>query len=341
MPFWAYACFPAFCLLAAPPAESDGERYEFMQKQMGVPFSITLYAPSEEAANDAARAAFARIKELNGILSDYEPESEMMRLCRNSGPGKPIKVSDDLWEILTRAQQLSRETQGAFDVTVGPVVRLWRKARRQKQLPPAVEIEAARALVDYRNVKLDEDAHTVELLKAGMQLDFGGIAKGYAADEALAVLRQRGLTRALVAGSGDIAVGDPPPGQPVWRVGIAPLGDTAPPSEFIGLKNAAVSTSGDAWQFVEIGGRRYSHIVDPRTGIGLTDRSSVTVVAPNDTAADALATAVSVQGPEAGIRLIEQMPGAAALIVRAPVGKPEVFRSERLKSFLLETVPQE
>jgi thiamine biosynthesis lipoprotein len=319
---------------AAPPSDSAGERYEYLQKQMGVPFSITLYAPNEEAANEAARAAFARIKELNGILSDYEPDSEMMRLCRNSGPGKPVPVGDDLWAVLSRSQEFSQMSEGAFDATVGPLVKLWRKARRKHQLPPTAELESARKLVDYRQLKLDPQARSVEFLQPGMQLDFGGIAKGYASDAALAVLRERGIRRALVAASGDIAVGDPPPGKTGWRIGIAPLGDDAPPSRHVLLANAAISTSGDAWQYVEIDGKRYSHIVDPRTGLGLTDHSSVTVIAPRGTTADALATAVSVLGPEKGLALVQKTQGAAVLIVRAPRGTPETITSTNLSDFL-------
>ena len=161
-----------------------------------------------------------------------------------------------------------------------------------------------------------------------MRLDFGGIAKGYAADEALAVLRQHGIRSALVAAAGDIAVADPPPGQAGWRVEVGAIDVThAPPPRTLWLRRSAVATSGDVFQRLEIGGRRYSHILDPRTGIGLTDHSLVTVVARDATTADSLATAVSVLGPEAGLRLIERTAGASALILRVPEGRIEVTES--------------
>ena len=157
------------------------------------------------------------------------------------------------------------------------------------------------------------------------------MAVGFAVDEALTVLKQHGLTRVLVNGSGDMALGDPPPGEAGWRIGVAPLEPNQPPSRFLRLAHCGVSTSGDAWQFVEIDDRRYSHIVDPKTGLGLTTRSSVTVIAPTGMAADGLATAVSVLGVEQGLALIEQTCGAACLMVCVEDEKPSSPRVPRLE----------
>jgi thiamine biosynthesis lipoprotein len=169
-----------------------------------------------------------------------------------------------------------------------------------------------------------------------MRLDLGGIGIGYAVDEALKVLRSRSIIRALVDASGDIGAGDPPPGKTGWTVEVVPLSSDDTPSRTVSLANAAVSTAGDAFQFVEIGGRRYSHIVDPRTGLGLTDRIAVTVIAPDCTTADSLDTAVSVLGPIAGLALVEKTPGAAAFIVRAnDSGEPETWESKRFKSYVV------
>ena len=314
-----------------PPA-----RFEFNQIQMGMPFRLVVYARHEDSANAAASAAFARIKQLNGIMSDYDPDSELMQLCRTAGSGQPVQVSPDLKAVLSRALALSRKSDGAFDVTVGPIVKLWRKARKSKVLPPAAEIDAARKLVGYRNIRLDEQAGTVELLLAGMQLDLGGIGVGYAIDQALFVLKSRGIESALIDGSGDIGVSGPPPGQRGWRIGIAPLDADKEPSRFLILKNGAVTTSGDAFQFVEVAGRRYSHIVDPSTGLGLTERSSVTVIAPDCTVADSYTKAVSVLGRERGLALIDATPGAAAIVVRAVDGPVELFESKRVQDFDFE-----
>jgi thiamine biosynthesis lipoprotein len=310
------------------------QRFEFSEPQMGLPFRIVLYAPDKPAAETAARAAFDRIQRLNAILSDYEDDSELSRVSRSSGSGTAVRVSDELWFVLKRAQKLAERTDGAFDVTVGPVVSLWRKARREKKLPDAARLTQALQAVGHRKLRLDSVSHTAELLAPRMRLDLGAIAKGYATDEALKVLRRRGIMRALVAGGGDMTLGDPPPGKKGWRIEIAPLDATnAPPAGFVLLANAGLATSGDVFQHVEIGGTRYSHIVDPRTGIGLADHSLVTVIAPDGLRADSLATAVSVLGPGKGMELVEHTRGAAVHITRRPGNEIEVTESHRFKRY--------
>jgi thiamine biosynthesis lipoprotein len=330
------AALAALCLLAggvpaAPSDESALSRFEYSRVEMAAPVKMVLYAADEATADEAADAAFGRIAELNGILSDYDPESELRRLCDSSGEGEAVGVGKELWHVLTRAQDLSQRSDGAFDVTVGPVVRLWRRARRRHEMPSAERLQAARELVGYGLVRLDPERRAVELAKPGMRLDLGGIAKGYAADEALAVLREHGVGRALVDAGGDIRLGDPPPGRRGWLIGVAPLERDARPSRYLWLSGVAIATSGDTWQYVKIGGRRYSHLVDPRTGLGLTDHSSVTVIAADCITADSLASAASVLGPKRGLKLIDDTPGAAALIVRAPEGTVEVHESCRWK----------
>ena len=324
-------------LLAAfgqPHEASAQHAYQATQVHMGVPFKIVLHAPSEAAAKRGFDAAFRRIERLDNILSDYDPESELSRLNRTAPSEHPVSVGSDLWAVLHYAQSLSKQSDGAFDVTVGPLSRLWRRARRQRELPSSEMLDEARAATGYAFLRLDEERQTAQLLQPNMRLDLGGIAKGYAADEALAELRAAGLSSALVDASGDMAFGDAPPDKPGWQVGIAPLNADDPPSRFLHLSNCGIATSGDAWQYVEIDGQRYSHIVDPRTGLGLTDRSSVTVIAADGISADALASAVSVLGPRAGIALIDAIDSAAALIVRAPHGDVETFESRRFEQFL-------
>ena len=317
-------------LLLLTARASDLQRFAFEKAEMGLPFRITLYASDEAVAKAAADAAFARIAVLNSVFSDYDSDSELSRLSRTAGLGKAVTVSRDLWMVIERAQALAVRTEGAFDITVGPLVNVWRRARRKQELPSAELIAEMSARVGFKNVRLDAAARTVELLVPGMRLDCGAIAKGYAVDEALAVLKSRGIARALVAGSGDMAAGDAPPDAPGWRIEVAALDVAgAPPAQVVHLANRAVATSGDVFQRVEIGGRRYSHIVDPRTGTGLTDHSLVTVLAPDCMTADGLATAVSVLGPERGLRLIEETPGTAARIARKPGEKIEFTQSSR------------
>ncbi len=315
------------------PAES---RFEFTQPHMGTVVRIVLYAPDTHTAARASDAAFARIAGLDAALSDYRETSELSSLCRQAG-GPPAKVSEDLFRVLRLAQEISRRSSGAFDITVGPLVRLWRRARRQRQLPDPEELAAARALVGHNQLHLDENQRTARLEKPGMQLDLGGIAKGFSAAEAIALLAGQAVGAALVAVGGDVVAGDPPPGRSGWVIAVATPENAAPAPRLL-LRNAAVSTSGDAEQHVEVAGRRYSHIVDPRTGIGVQRRSSVSVVAPDGGLADALATAASVLGPKDGLRLVDSFPEVAALFFQASGGRIRVFPSRRWDA-IVKTVP--
>lgn len=316
-------------------------RYDYSQRLMGISFDISVYASDEAVANEAVEAAYGRIRKLNAIFSDYEPESELNRLCKTAGTGRAVPVSRELWEIILASIEVSEKSGGEFDITVGPLIRLWRKARRANQLPDPAQIAAARAVIGYKLIKLDHKAQTVELTKAGMQLDLGGIGVGYACDDVMKIFQERKLTRVLIDGSGDILAGEAPPNKEGWIVGIAPTTPEGPPSRRISLKNAAVSTSGDAFQHVEINGVRYSHIVDPRTGLGITDRSTVVVVAKTCLAVDAWSTTVSILGPEQGIKkLVESHPEAAAMIIRVTPDNPEpqTVESANLVKYLAKKV---
>jgi thiamine biosynthesis lipoprotein len=304
-------------------------RFEITEPHMGTRFKVVLYAPDEATANRAAKAAFARIAELDAIMSDYRPSSELMQLCAKAG-GDPVRVSEDLFIVLEKAQEVSRRSEGAFDITVGPVVRMWRIARRTQELPEKEALAKALALVGYQNIKLEAKARTVQLLKPGMLLDLGGIAKGYAADCALAVLKKHEIERALVAAGGDIAVSGPPPDAEGWKIGIQPV-EGGEPRRYLLLKDAAVSTSGDFEQFVVIDGKRYSHIVDPKTGLGLVGRMSVTVVARHGLTSDPMTKTVCVLGPERGLKVIDEADGVAALMVRKTDKGEEVIESKRFK----------
>jgi thiamine biosynthesis lipoprotein len=299
-------------LLPGVTGAADPQLFEAVEAHMGTLVRIQLYATGAGQANQAFRAAFDRIAQLDAALSDYRPESEVNRLCR-SAVGKPVKVSADLFRVLSAARQLAEETGGAFDVTLGPVTLLWRQARQQHRLPAPDALREALQRSGYRKLHLDASARTVTLDQEDMRLDLGGIAKGFAADEALAALAGLGIRRALVAASGDLAIGDPPPGPKGWSVGIdSPDPHAGGFSRVLDLCNAAVSTSGDSSQNLEIAGVRYSHIVDPSTGMGLTRPVMVTVVARYGIDADAWSTALSVLGPERGSPLIERHPGVAA-----------------------------
>jgi thiamine biosynthesis lipoprotein len=296
----------------ASPPKGKLARYEFETPQMGVPFRIVMYAPSQEVADGAAKAAFKRVSDLNAMMSDYEYDSELSRLGRTSGSGQKVSVSPELWTVLVAARKFSEASGGAFDISVAPLVQVWRKARREKQMPPAESLARMRARVGYTNIDLRDG--TVELKAPEMRLDLGAIAKGYAADEALRVLRERGIRRAFAAASGDSAIGDPPPGAKGWKVELLNATNQSG-SAFLVLKNCGLATSGDLFQFVEIDGKRYSHILNPKTGVGLTDQSLVTVVAKDGITADALSTTVSVMDHGEGLKLARRF-GAEAWEVR-------------------------
>ena len=302
------------------------ERVHYSQVHMGMQVSLTVYAPSRKVADEACRAAFARIAELEDVMSDYRPDSELSRLCTQAG-GPPVQVSEDLFTLLALAHDLAERSGGALDATVGPYVQLWRQARKSGELPTDEQWQAAGELVGYRKVRLEAEQRTVQLDEAGMRLDLGGIAKGYALDQALATLRGHGITRALASAGGDIALGDPPPGRKGWRIRVwekrghhtnsarrLPNWYGVP---FVSLHNCAISTSGDTEQFVEIDGKHYSHIIDPRCGLRHGEPILATVIAPDATTSDGLATACVVLGEEAARELVEATPGATLYLRRA------------------------
>ncbi len=298
------------CVLSIVPGASPPppRRFEFARVEMGTLFRVALYSSDPKQARIAAERAFGRIAELDAILSDYRPDSELSRLCE-SAVDRPQVVSRELFDLLQLSVALSRRTGGAFDVTVKPLSDLWRRARRDGMLPAPEDLEVGRQLVGYRDLLLNPWTRSVRFRKAGMGLDLGGIAKGYAADEALRVLRETGIDRALVEAGGDVRTGRPPPGRKGWRVAIQP----GRRGELL-LHDQAVASSGDDYQFLEVDGQRYSHILDPATGLGLTTHRLVTVVAPDATTADALATALSVCDIDHGLRLVEETEGTAARV---------------------------
>jgi len=299
------------------------KRYQQTESHMGTYFTIILYAPSEEAARSAFRAAFARVAELDRILSDYNPDSELNRLCAQAGRG-PVVVSEHLYRVLEESVRVARISGGAFDVTVRPVVRLWRRARRQKRFPDPNRLRAARKLVGYDKIVLYPEKRAVQLRQPGMQIDLGGIGKGYALDQAIEVLKNRGIESALVDGGGDIAVSAPPPGRAGWIIAVPMPASTEP--TYLVLAHTAVATSGDAERFVVLNGVRYSHIVDPRTGIAVKGPRQVSVVHSRAMTADALATALSVFGPQDALAFARKH-DLAAQVVAEQDGRYAVLRS--------------
>lgn len=315
-------CGPS-AMLARPPLQ----RFEYSLPRMGTIFHIEMYAASSPQASKAAEAAFARAEELEQIMSDYRPDSELMRLSR-AGATAPFPVSSDLYNVLAKSVWTSELSGGVFDVSIGPLVDLWRNARKTRQLPGPAAIARAKALVDYRNIELDPVRHTVFLKRAGMKLDLGAIGKGYAADQMLAVLQSQGIQHAMVVAGGEVVVGEPPPGTSGWKVGIDTAADAGNPPCTVVLHSGALSTSGDEHQFLELNGHRYSHVINPVAGWALEGESSTTVLARDSTTADALATAFSLMTLADGIRVAESLPGVSALWVRRVDGVWKYYTSQ-------------
>ncbi len=279
---------------------------------MGTRCRIVVYGPDEERAALACGAAFDRIAALEEVLSDYRRDSEVSRLAEFPA-GEWHTISPDLERVLLLSRRVHDASGGAFDPTVGPLTKLWRETRRSGILPDTSVLEEARGRVGFVDLlEMDGQGH-VRLQKPFIELDFGGIGKGFAADEAMRVLQDAGFPIALIDFGGDVLAGEAPSDSPEgWGVEVQ---DGMGERRMLRLRNQAVATSGDLEQFVEINGVRYAHIIDPRTGLGLTHRIAATVIAESSALADALASAACVLGPERAKHLAAAFDGVMGVWV--------------------------
>ncbi len=275
--------------------EEELELFSETRPLMGTEFTIHVYAPNRLSAIKAIDNAFEIAADINQAASDYDENSELSKL--NAAPhGEPIAISKLLGDLLFESLVIANITEGAYDPTLGPMTLLWRKSRRSKTLPSPEELAAAKAASGYQNLELSKDRLSVTKKVPNMRLDLGGIAKGFAAEQMYRVLEYYELPRSSVMAGGDLRVGDPPPGETQWPMAVRHrYGNEQNVDNF---KQLAASTSGDLYQFVEIDGVRYSHLIDPRTGLGITKAVSVTVFAKTATLSDPLATALCIL-PEA------------------------------------------
>lgn len=319
------------------------------RRLMAVEWIVTVHAASPREAEQAAEAALDRVAAIERVLSDYDRSSEisMLMAATAAEPGRSVAVSEDLADTLQRSLAFSEMTGGAFDVTVGPLTALWRQSRKTGRLPNPDKLAAARAGTGSEQISLSRGpaGPEVALATAATRLDFGGIGMGYAIDAAMSLLAEHGIESAMIDASGDIAVSGPPPGRDHWRIAVPPLMRRPPASvdvaqvvepdtPTLALVHAAVATSGDAYQAVVIDGARYSHIVDPRTGLGVVGPTAVTVIAKDATTADALSTATSVLGPANGLEVIEQIEGAAVRFSWVEKAALRVEASDRWETYL-------
>ncbi len=288
---------------------------------MGTLARVIAVAADSNTAEGCIEAAFVEIEKIDELMSNYESDSEISELNRD-GFRRAVVVSKSTYEVLQRSVESSKLTGGAFDVTVGPLVDLWRSAQDTNSLPTDAELSEARSKVGYELLYLDANETSVRFAVDGMRVDLGGIAKGYALDKAVEAMQKAGAVGGMVEIGGDIrCFGLPPVGQSRWRIGLQDARETG---ENVGtgevllvleLVDAAVATSGDYRRFVVIGGKKYSHILNTKTGYSSGELASVTIISQNATDADALATAVSVMGAEKGLALIEAIPDTEAILI--------------------------
>ncbi len=281
--------------------------YKEIRTSMYTVVEITVSSDSEEKAKTAVDRAFNELDRLAKLLNFYSEESEVSMINRHAGD-KPVKVSSETLEIIEKALYVSENTEGAFDITVGPVVRLW--DFKNKVIPDEKTIKEKLKIVGYKNIIVDRQKSTVFLKKRGMQMDLGGIIKGYAADKAVEVLKKNGIKSGIVAVAGDIKVFGKRPDGGLWNVGIQNPRQKSDKDEIIaaiGLSGMAISTSGDYQKFFIKDGKRYHHLLNPKTGYPVYDCQSVTVITKDAVFTDAFATGIFILGPEKGLDVMKKL----------------------------------
>ena len=284
-------------------------------KLMGNRFQITAVSENEERAVRSIDKAVEEISRIEQLLTTYREDSETSLINRNAGLA-PVTVSRETFEIIERSIRISRITQGAFDITYGSVDRrLWKFDTGMKALPDRETARKMVRLINYRNIELDQAHSRVFLKEEGMRIGFGGIGKGYAAERAKWVMMQMGIESGIVNASGDLtAWGHQPDGKP-WTIGIANPNEAGKLFSYMNISNMAVATSGNYEKFIFIDGKRYSHTIDPRTGLPVTGIKSVTIITPNAEIADAMATPVMIMGIKAGLDMINQIKDIEAILI--------------------------
>ncbi len=293
----------------------DRNLYKRSLKLMGNRFDISVEAGNMADAEGMIELAVSEIRRIEKLLTTFDDESLTNQLNKMAGIA-PVKVNEEFFQLVQRAQRISELTQGAFDLSYGSIdKRLWNFDTSLKELPDRDTAKEMVRLINYHNIILDEVAGTIFLKEKGMRIGFGGIGKGYAADRAKRVLAEAGVKSGIVNASGDLTTwGNQPNGNP-WTIGIADPDSAGKPFSYMNITDMSVATSGNYEKFITIGGKRYSHTIDPRTGYPVTGIKSVTIISPIAELADAMATPVMVMGIKVGLDLINQMNQMACIII--------------------------
>jgi thiamine biosynthesis lipoprotein len=262
--------------------------------KMGSAFNLIIVSADSNKANHLARKSYELVDSLSHIFSNYDSSSELSKINASAGL-LPYKMSRAMLDLVQKSQYAYIQSKGAYDISIGPLSSLWRKARKAKLFPEASTVLATKKLVGFAQIKINKRLGTIFLPNANMQLDFGGIAKGYIAQWVINFLKANGIQQALVDAGGDIVMSGPPLNQQGWLIGVN-LPETTDQllNKKLQLSNCSVATSGDVYQFIEYKGVKYSHIINPLTGYGVTNLRNVTIVAKTGATADWLATACSI-----------------------------------------------
>jgi len=312
---------------------------------MGTFFRIIAVAENKAIARKSIEAGFEKIKMVDDLMSTYKPESEVSAVNDNAFKS-PVKISGPFMEILLKSIEYSKLTDGAFDVTVGPIVKLWREAEKAGKLPTAEQIEQTKAKVGYEKLIIDVNNMTVKFAAEGMQIDLGGIAKGYAVDLAVEAMQAAGAVGAMVDAGGNIRCwGQCQPGKDKWVVGLQDptmadqSGLMSSVLLVLKLDNMSVATSGDYQRFEIIEGKKFNHIIDRNKGAGIEGLCSVTIICDNATDADALSTSVTVLGVEKGLKFVESLDNTEAILIET--GSTKLIKSSGVDKYILENYNQE
>ena len=284
-------------------------------KLMGNRFEITVVSENKDEALARIDDAVAEISRIEKLLTTFSDSSQTNLINRNAGLS-PVKVDKEVFDIIARSKRISDVTQGAFDITYGSVdKKLWNFDKTMTSLPNAETAKRSVHLINYRNVILDEKKCTVFLKEKGMRIGFGGIGKGYAAERAKIILQQKGITSGIVNASGDLTAWGYQPNGKEWTIGIADPNSEHHPFSYLNITNMAIATSGNYEKFIMIDGKKYSHTIDPKTGLPVSGIKSVTIISPNAEIADAMATPVMIMGIKVGLDMVNQVRGLACIIV--------------------------
>lgn len=326
--FFFVACFFVHGMACA-----QLKRYAYSQPKMGSPFTLIFYTDDSLHAAALAQQSFGLVDSLNAIFSDYLNSSELNALCATAGTDRFVTVSPPLYRIMYDSKKAWQKSRGAFDVTLGPVTQLWRAARKEKRFPAPDEIQKAKRKTGFENVLIDTVNRRVKLTQKAMQLDLGGIAKGFTAQEVITHLQSNGIASALVDAGGDISCSNAPPGKRGWTIGVnIPEQTDALLPRTIVLRNKSIATSGDVYQYMVYEGKKYSHIINPKTGYGVTFQRNVTVIADDGATADWLATACSILPVKKAKSLATQF-GAGLLIAVLQTKKIKLYKTKGINAY--------